>query len=399
MKMRILLFNIIGILLITLIIDLTMFWFLADKYAFKLEEYRRVPPPAIGGNNFYPRNYFAVHQQRGFDIGINRVGRHWVDGFGYPIWSNTIGCFDREHTEYDRYIYFAGDSYTWGYTDFDNKFGTIIENLTGTPILKCGVTHTGQRHQYEKYLEIVEQIGHLPTTIFVFYSWNDVANDYAYPHSTVISGWVVDKVFLDKNYELVERTNADLKQRIDDKIENDKKYKEDWETKLKYKIKKYSITVNIILYIGDLIAETSDEFLPAGFVNSTKWKNRSLKPINTLPFKKEGRFWYLQNPYALNNNLSLIDFATYSNSNGIRFVVVLIPPKEMAFNTLWFAEVREFLDSKFIEYFDLTSKFRELEIEPSDLFWENDGHFNISGNKIVAEIITNEFPQVFQYQD
>ena len=58
--MRVLLINIVGVLLVALILDLTMYLFLPDKYAFKLQEYRRDPPPAIGGNNFYPRNYVTA---------------------------------------------------------------------------------------------------------------------------------------------------------------------------------------------------------------------------------------------------------------------------------------------------------------------------------------------------
>jgi len=93
-----------------------------------------------------------------------------VDRVTYPIWSNSIGCFDKEHTRYDPYIYFAGDSFTWGYAPFEEQFGTLVEKMTGVRILKCGVSHTGQCHQYHKFIEIVEQIGHLPKALFVFYS-------------------------------------------------------------------------------------------------------------------------------------------------------------------------------------------------------------------------------------
>jgi len=37
-------------------------------------------------------------------IGTNRRTEHWVDGVTYPIWSNSIGCFDREHIRYDPYV-------------------------------------------------------------------------------------------------------------------------------------------------------------------------------------------------------------------------------------------------------------------------------------------------------
>ena len=174
--------------------DIISFWLLPAGYLLQFREYRRDSGPEVGGFADYPRYYFVRHPQRGFDIGTNRRTDHWVDGVTYPIWSNAIGCFDKEHTRYDPYVYFAGDSMTWGYTPFEQKFGTLIENMTGVRILKCGVTHTGQRHQYQKFIEIVEQIGRLPRALFVFYYWNDIANDYAHPHSTVIDGWQVNNV-------------------------------------------------------------------------------------------------------------------------------------------------------------------------------------------------------------
>lgn len=183
--------NFLIISLFIIILDLTMFNFLPDHYLSAFPRYRYIAenaPPVGGGRGLNANGYYIEHQERGFDIGSNKTGRHWVDGVTYPISSNSIGCFDSEHTAYNRYVYFAGDSLTWGFTPFDQKFGTIIERLTDTEILKCGVSHTGQLHQFSKFVELVKKIGKPPKAIFIFYHSNDLANDYAYPHSTVIQG-------------------------------------------------------------------------------------------------------------------------------------------------------------------------------------------------------------------
>src|SRR6267143_1189839 len=172
--MRTVLINVLITSLLIFAFDLTMFWFLSPEYTLRFEAYRRNPTPTVGaptvivgGRGLYPQDYFVQHSVRGFDQGRNKKGQHWVQGIMYPIWTNSIACFDNEHPHYDKYVYFAGDSQVWGYAHFEDKFGTVIERMTGTPILKCGVTHTGQRHQYEKLVEVTKQIGKLPKAIFV----------------------------------------------------------------------------------------------------------------------------------------------------------------------------------------------------------------------------------------
>ena len=78
-----------------------------------------------------------------------------------------------------------------------------MEKSSGKQILKCGVTHSGQRFQYSKFLDITNEIRTRPRAIFVFYFSNDVANDYVYPHSTVMQGWQVDSVKLDRKLDPV----------------------------------------------------------------------------------------------------------------------------------------------------------------------------------------------------
>src|SRR6266478_4953026 len=165
------------VLLTIIFFDVMMFFFLPNEYALNFNEYRED----------FQRDILAPN------IGMQ-------------------GPFSKD------YVYLTGDSYTWGYAPFHKKFGTVIENLTGIQILKCGITHTGQQHQYDKFVEIVEQIGILPKAIIVFYCANDIANDYAYPHSTVIDGWLVDNVGLDKDDKRVKISEIELRKSIDKKL-------------------------------------------------------------------------------------------------------------------------------------------------------------------------------------
>ena len=215
-------FTYASIVLVTLIIaDTLLFMFLPPNFVRNFYPYRSggtLAEYGLGGvtNGNYPNNYFVSHPTRGFDIRPGARGTHSVDGFSYPIWSNRLGCFDREwDSQSQDYYYFAGDSNTWGYTPFEEKFATIFEERSGVRSMKCGVPHTGQLHQFGKFVEIVRKITTLPKHVIVGYCDNDISNDYAHPHSTVAGGWLVDDVFLDeRDYSLVRVDRPWIEERI-----------------------------------------------------------------------------------------------------------------------------------------------------------------------------------------
>ncbi|WP_089726068.1 hypothetical protein [Candidatus Thiosymbion oneisti] len=392
--------------------DIISFWLLPTGYGFQFSQYRRDPQPKVAGRYRYPKDYFVKHPQRGFDIGTNRQTYHWVEGVTYPIWSNSIGCFDREYTRYDPYVYFAGDSLTWGYTPFEEKFGTLIEKMTGVRILKCGVTHTGQRHQHQKFIEIVQQIGHLPQALFVFYHWNDVANDHVHPHSTVIDGWQVNNISIDKDYRLTRHTDQELAQKI---VLNLKRHAEEkpvtWRRRILNVLMRYSLTVNLINSLAKQVAKIGQ---PDAAPSTTpvlrnihthlcraKVSNRDIYALMCLAPSEEG-FWFSDNPIARENKSALLDFRDFAQRNDLLLVVALMPvgpgddPRGGdGLNTEHYREVRDFLDDKGIRFVDLTLRFRARGLTASDLYWKEDPHLNPAGNRAVAEILIEEFPQLF----
>lgn len=377
-----------------------MFWFLPMQYTVRFDQYRlsfaenpQGLVPNGEGQGRLPQNYFVRHQTRGFDIGSNRKGHHAVDRSTYPIWSNSIGCFDKEHAQFDRYVYFAGDSFTWGYAPFDDNFGTVIERLSNTPILQCGVPHTGQRHQYEKFVEIVGHIRNLPKAIFVFYFSNDIIDDYIHPHSTVIDGWLVDTVSVDENDGIVRPTDQELKATLADKLEQlEQKEREkiSWWGRVKGGLKTYSLAVNILSHAKNKVIEMTYLLTPS---------KKTTPPIRNFYAlghqEKNGTYWYSDNPRAQANKTALLSFKRFSTEKHIPFVVVLIPHKYKA-TERWYEELRAFLAENGVRYVDLTIRFREKGLTTSDVFWVHDGHLNPSGKAATAEILVDEFPQVFK---
>ena len=168
----------------------------------------------------YPRYHFQSNVDRGFDISKSSkqvVAYLPKEIEPYPVWGNKIGCFDSDIHEKERYpIYLAGDSYTWGYANYNDKFGTILEDQLNVNVAACGVTHTGQMHQFSKFKEISSSLGYYPKTVIVNVVLNDIENDFLFPKTTVVQGYMADyATFEDKDSQpvRVERDIIDLEQR------------------------------------------------------------------------------------------------------------------------------------------------------------------------------------------
>jgi len=108
-----------------------------------------------------------------------------------------------------------------------------------------------------------------------------------------------------------------------------------------------------------------------------------------------GQYWYGDNPKAINNKKAILAFKKFSTENNIPFVMVLMPFKTVYSNTKYYEHLRKFLTHDAIRFIDLTFHFRERHLALRDLYWSHDGHLNPSGNKIVAEILIKELPEVF----
>jgi lysophospholipase L1-like esterase len=434
-SLKIILANLGGVLLVIALLDAVMYHLLPVSYTKDFREYRRAPAPDVPGRSEYPQYYFVEHPTRGFDIGLNQQGAHWVEGVEYPIWSNSQGCFDGEHSQDSDYVYFAGDSFTWGYAPFEQKFGTLVEKQSAMDIFKCGVTHTGQRHQFEKFRDIVEQHGNAPKAVFVFYSANDLANDYAHPHTAVKRGWQIDSAGLDANNNIVRFTDAELNQKFEQGLAKLERKRRRWWQSAAKPLLRYSLTANILNGISEktkdafeenqqqnapvteplqqptvATADTSlAEKVPAANVSPpavepaavagatpTPQQRQAARSLYLLPAGDHNSYDFLNNPYSLPNKQALLNFKTYSLQHGIKYVVVLIPGKWNPNDTQWYRELHSFLHDNDIDYLDLATAFAERNLGTEDLYWVHDGHFSPAGNKQVADILIERYPQIFQ---
>jgi hypothetical protein len=327
----------------------------------------------------HPRYYFQSHPERGFDItpGIKAMARKPEEAPAYPVWGNSLGCFDTEH-EPDAirkgYVYLAGDSFTWGYAPLESKFGTLLEKFIKRPVLKCGVSNSGQMHQLNKFLEITNKVGRLPEVVIVNVFKNDICDDFAFPYSVVIDGYMVGDAFV--KYDgmgkphIIRKSLGELKEkfRLQNKVEIIRRNRVE---KFKTFIKRYSATALIINGVYE-------KFIEGGvFVDEVKTQVPcSREPL--YPFEKS---------FAAKNKEVIEKWITHSLRNRYKLYFSLIPSRTS--ESEYYSKLKKFLKSKQASFIDFQLYIEKNKLDKKSLYWKLDGHFNVRGNLIYSEFLRN----------
>jgi hypothetical protein len=380
------------VLVLTIILfDLLAYLIVPPSYLGFTEEYRDIKllSDSLSAQPFrpkvakgHPRYYFQADEELGFDISPGANATAKFADFEYPIFANDLGCFDKNKL-YDfqhssEYVYFAGDSMTWGYASYEKKFPTVWEQHTKKLAAKCGVSNTGQLHQFEKFKRITTVIGKLPTTVFVGFFPNDPADDMLHPHTTVISGYQVDTAFF-KNGSIVRPSRDDLKNAIDSSIwefNHRKTEKASILLRLKTSLKVYSLSANILNAVVKRYLRPGTQLAP-----TNPFGENFLRVFGYEHVKKH----YTSDPRADSNKSAIKNWSEHARDNEYKLVFFLIPPKISFDDGDYFHQVKGWLDSCGIDYVDFALTFKKGGYKVDDLYWRIDGHLNENGNQVVGE--------------
>jgi hypothetical protein len=393
------------------VLDTVTFLTLPDEIGMRLPGYRQgfILPDVIGHG--YPHGYFEAHPERGFDIKPTATPRtdliHYIDDYSYPIWSNTVGCFDGPVERLkDKFWYVAGDSIAWGHTAHDDLMSSVLERLKGVDVLKCAVTHTGQRHQFAKFLEIGKALGRWPTRVFVVYSPTDTANDYMHPHSSVIDGGLADTRMLDSDYNIVQLDQDWFNQvRAERAAAKPSDIGAPTNFSLSRTLLTYSVTAqlanaglhalnNHVPALGRHIGVLGDEPLLDWYDKYFVYKEQKLYDLHRLTHMQtaDGYLKYENFEFAAQNKAVIKQWRDHALANGYSLEFVLPHPGTTLINsnegaTNFYKEFMAYLSSLGIKYHDLIAELAKRNINPDDLFWVNDAHMSPEGNVIVGEIL------------
>jgi hypothetical protein len=373
--------------------DIALYIFLPDEIARNLPGYRKERSSQNRDRPLLGQGYYISHLTRGFDIGPGRSGMHEVEDIRYPVWSNSMGCFDREWSIVPaQYYYFAGDSFTWGHNRYENKFATIFEHLSGVPSLKCGVGHTGQLHQFSKFKEVVSSIGHYPQRVIVTYFDNDVANDYAHPHTTVIDGWRVDTKYTDLDDKLYTPQEQWLHDAVAGFAAQATAPRAGSAT-IKDRLRQYSASAQIINFgiqqISDRMFRAKSSQLGFDYEFDGKAHQNFLWIWNRQT--AGGLYRYRDYPIAERNKEAITQWARDAEAHGYRLTFLLVPQRQHFGNQNYYHELRLFLSALGIDHIDMSHEFRQRGLRRDHLYRSEDIHFSPEGERLVAQLLIDKF--------
>lgn len=336
----------------------------------------------------YPRYHFRSDPNRGFDIRKNfqtTTARNPPEYGTYKVWGNSYGCFDKERkfnkTKHENVIYLAGDSVTWGYTQFEKKFGSILGRELAVPVMSCGVTHTGQRHQFFKFKSLLEQLKITPKVVVVTYVPNDVENDYFFPHTTVIDGYQIE------NIEICKSNKGINWERISDQnlINEYQNFLTDNSNSMRNIIRQYSLTANIF---WRLYKEFKQSFTDAYYGNRVNIENfegcvRGLS-VKLLGYEPAD---YAESNISKPNRETMEAWAQHARDNDYHLIYAFFRHKDPNERKVseYAQQFAATLDNIIIADFDEYTRRNGIETEK--LYFKFDGHFSEFGNQVFSEFL------------
>lgn len=337
----------------------------------------------IVSENVYPRYYFVKDREIGLDIApdFSTTSLSFYE-HPYDVWSNSLGCFDYVYSSTTPYIYLTGDSFTWGFAPFADKWGTILESRVGTRVLKCGVGGFGTKQELIKTSRDMARLAAPKLIIVGYFGFNDPLDDANFPRNTVYDGYRVGNFAFGSTTEAQAESNyKNLEEYCVANVPTHPVLQ-----RVKCVLFTHSIIYNLLrnnlktFFTGILAPGTLES---TGFVVDSA---ESVPDPLAAQHAKEDYARHLQNVDA---------FKTLAAKENAKLLFVLIPDKDIARSTstdpVAFANYRltPFLDAEKIMYLDLAPAFRTYEHLPAQpLYWPTDGHWNQKGNHLAGLVLS-----------
>lgn len=384
-----------ALLIVTLfVIEVISYYLLPNSIAWRFHDYRR-QMELVADNNGYPSGYYMPHATRGHDIAPGRTGTFSFGDSQMPIWSNRFGCFDRDWETFTaNYYYFAGDSFTWGYNQFEENFPTLFEKETGIPSLKCGVVVSGTRHQFEKFKEIVGSIGHYPKKVIVSYYSNDISDDYFHPHKTVIDGFLVEHTFLDKDLKPVRADQDWLKAKLKESL-RERQPQVACNASVREWLKCHSLIANIYTAAKSRMEGGMNGGGPLSVYIDYKGQPLShmltIESLHATPACHDCND--VDGKLGAPNLKAIADWKAHADLNNYELVFMMIPPRYAHGYREHYAGRAKKIADMGIDVLDLSQEFYAAGASVTDVYWRYDGHFSPKGARLAADALIRRWGQ------
>jgi hypothetical protein len=358
----------------------------------------------------YPRFYHRADSKNGFDIAADfpptdLKHREYMDAFGtsFTVSSNALGCRDKRMNRGDRYVLLLGDSFAWAHVPLQNAFGTVLEDLIGIRVLKCGVSGYGSRQQLYKLEQIVKEAGPPSAIIVEYFIGNDLEDDYLYPRYTVVDGYMLTKAKFNLNIPGARQEYSDneLRERIQAYLPKEP-------TTLALKIKDFMtghFRVYNLLRRGTSLRRVASAVGLADPPRDSMVANKAEPRPEEVFYSLEDNEW-LGNAWTMHlDNLGKLKKA--ADRHNAKLLIVMVPTPAQVYDYLRPANPRlnwdypnnrlaKYFDESEIDFLDLLPEFKKYanlkpkaQLDPhEDLYWHYDGHLNVIGNRLAGLLIS-----------
>ena len=337
----------------------------------------------------YPIGHFQRDEDIGFDITPNFKAKTSIKPFeygSYDVWGNSYGCFDDEWSDEQLTggIYLAGDSFTWGYVRYEKKFGTLLEEILKKKVYACGVTHTGQGHQFEKFKRLhTKRLK--PKLVIVNIVSNDLDNDFFFPHTDIIDGVMVENIewcgsVFDSSFEYTKLSHDELKDFVSKKRAEPQS--------IKTLLKQYSLIANIIAKLSKSLIHTPNRVIE----NTVKQYEACYQEVYAAGLSniKEG---YSNSNLTKANRNYISKWLNHSMLHDYKILFSFIPSKDPSRDATY-KYIENYITensgtySRFDDFCDVSCREKKV------VYHQFDGHFNEVGNELysqyLAEVIVAE---------
>ena len=220
-----------------------------------------------------------------------------------------------------------GDSFAHMFAPYEDKWGTVLEKHLETRVLKCGVVGYGTRQEYIKAKKIIAMVKAPPKVIVLGYFINDFSEDYFFPSSVVLNGFLVSSFRIaDLGTGLVEMKSASELNKEVEAYENKQKK----QGNLAGAVRGW-VVHNSVLYSS--LKKIWRDKLKKFFAPQDSAQNEDiprgelLYGFLTLPEKK---YPWLQKGWD-NHYKNLKNIKLLADTYGARLLIVIIPTKEQVY--------------------------------------------------------------------
>ena len=313
---------------------------------------------------------------------------HVFADYAYPVSTNNYGCFDKDFEKTDDYVLLLGDSFTWGYASYEDKWGTKLEKALNTEVLKCGVPGFGTKQALVKGQQVISKIGAPPKLIILGYFFNDLSDDHFFPQYTVIDGHLASLI-KKSSFVKTEIERYGLEE-LEHRYHNYAQYGHPEYDQLdfgqrslqriRFFLKSHSISMRLLrryIHLPTVEGHAPDLY-------AVDMEERGVQEA-----------W-------IEHQANIREFINFAKEIQSEFLVVLIPSKGQVYSDaasdIKHQRVQKMLSDEGTQYVDLLELFRQHLHENKSgndekLYWDDDMHWNAQGNDLASLLISRYFTE------